>query len=291
MGRFAKIWQKFGSYVTITGMVLVAVLAFQGTLGISGLFAVIGLVFLLNGIGMARRKSPGPGLLTLLLVAPALAVYLIYALKLPVLFLVAVGSIFCAGIGTVIGAQWNTERRTIPFALAGIASALILLSAFDTLPRTLERSFTSVESSRYPRFELLHPDGTVTGSDAYAGRVLVLDFWATWCTPCARSFPEVEKLYARYRDDPRVAVIALNTSWRGDTFAMAKDFARDHQLRFPIAFDRGARTTSLLSIRSIPTTVVFDKSGTLRLRHTGGAAGTGLYVTTLASTIDSLLQE
>jgi thiol-disulfide isomerase/thioredoxin len=291
MGSAGTIWQKFGSYIMIGGIVLAAVLAFLGILGISGLFAVIGLVFLLNGIGMARKKSPGPGLLMLLLVAPAVAVYLIVALELPILFLVAVAVIFCAGIGTVIGAQWNAERRTIPFALAGLASVLILLSAFNTLPRTLERSFTSEESSRYPRFEILHPDGTVTGSEAYAGKILVLDFWATWCTPCVRSFPEVEKLYIRYRDDPRVAVIALNTSWRGDTFDMAKDYARDHQLRFPIAFDRGGRITSLLSIRSIPTTVVFDKSGALRLRHTGGAAGTGLYVTTLSSTIDSLLQE
>jgi len=124
----------------------------------------------------------------------------------------------------------------------------------------------------------------------------VIDFWATWCAPCQHELPELEGLYRRFSGDRRVAFYAVDVSEadtpdeRGDTPAQASEFLRKHGYRMPLAFDAGGRAAKALHAHGLPTLLVLDRSGRVRLRHVGfvGAEDLGA---TLAGTVEKLLAE
>ena len=282
---------KFLSYVPPFLLFLSLALGFAGLIGIAELSAVICFVFFTYGIGNTRKKGVSFARLILFLVVPAPVLFFADDLGLPVMILLPAGALLAVGLGLVIGSQWPPHERTPGPVLALAAGALLLYSSFILLPQAIEKRFIDEENIAFPPFELLSSDGKPLRSDALTGRVVVIDFWASWCGPCLRAFPELEKLHRRYDGDPRVFLVAVNSGWRGETQERAFAFAKERGLPFPVAFDPGGRLSVLFGIRSIPTTVILDKNGTLRFRHRGSAAGTGLFVQTMQAKIESILGE
>jgi cytochrome c biogenesis protein CcmG/thiol:disulfide interchange protein DsbE len=99
------------------------------------------------------------------------------------------------------------------------------------------------------------------------GKVVVLDFWATWCPSCVRGLPEVEALYQSV-DPSDVAVFAVNGEGKRDAQRLVKQFieARDYQL--PILMDNGS-VFDAFDVRGIPQTVIIDRTGRIRSIHHG----------------------
>ena len=90
------------------------------------------------------------------------------------------------------------------------------------------------------------------------GKVILLDFWATWCPPCVRSLPHTQELYETYKDRG-LEVIAIH-SVRGAETAGA--FAQENGYTFPIALDSGA-TGAVYGVEAIPSYYLIDKNGKL----------------------------
>jgi peroxiredoxin len=97
-----------------------------------------------------------------------------------------------------------------------------------------------------------------------SGKVVIIDFWATWCKPCRTSFPNLEEVAKTGGD--RVEVIAISVDDTKDGIA---DFVKETGVTFPIAWDEGHAIADRWGMGTMPTTFVIDGSGVVRYVHNG----------------------
>lgn len=100
-------------------------------------------------------------------------------------------------------------------------------------------------------------------TDQYKGKVVYLDFWASWCTPCKESFPWLNKVNSEYKD---LKIIAVNLDKER---ALAEEFLRENPARFEIHFDPEAESAKKYNIKGMPYSVLIDKNGKIRYTHIG----------------------
>lgn len=99
-----------------------------------------------------------------------------------------------------------------------------------------------------------------------SGRVVVLDFWASWCGPCRHSIPALNEVHERYSD--RVEMLGVNVEG-GTPRASIVSAHRDFGARFASLLDEQGTAQASYHVSSIPTLVLIDRSGTVRWVHTG----------------------
>lgn len=100
-------------------------------------------------------------------------------------------------------------------------------------------------------------------------KIVIIDFWATWCKPCIASFPYLHQVYKKYADDPQVKFVVLN-SGSGNSWDDANKWAQANpQFDFPFYYNQDKKLSSKLDITSIPTTLILDKKGNIRFRKVG----------------------
>lgn len=102
------------------------------------------------------------------------------------------------------------------------------------------------------------------------GRVVVLDFWASWCGPCIRSLPDLARELARFPAD-KVAFIAVN---QGESAEAARQFLLARKLQLRVALDPRQKAGALLGASAIPHTIVIDAEGKIAWIKTGASSGT-----------------
>lgn len=107
----------------------------------------------------------------------------------------------------------------------------------------------------------------VTLSD-FRGKVVLMEFWATWCPPCRKSFPELNELHEHLKDE---AFVLLAVAVK-DTKSKVKRFVSDNGVAFRVVMDTGGFADEYKAF-SIPTTVILDKEGKVVLNHRGYAPG------------------
>ena len=111
---------------------------------------------------------------------------------------------------------------------------------------------------------------------------LMIDFWATWCTPCVISMPYLEQVYQDYKDKDFVFV-SVNTE-RTNQVAV-REFLEEQKLHFPVYVDSG-HLQSRLRVTTYPTAILIDKKGVVRHIHIGATS-----MITIRNGIDKLLAE
>ena len=114
------------------------------------------------------------------------------------------------------------------------------------------------------QFKLTRIDGSAFKLADYAGKVVVLNFWATWCGPCLTELPLLEKTAAKYKDDAEVVFLALATDEERDEVA---PFVRQHKFKLPMGY--AEHLEDHFHVSSIPTTMVFDRKGEIAFRQAG----------------------
>ncbi|OOG77949.1 TlpA disulfide reductase family protein [Flavobacterium sp. A45] len=115
-------------------------------------------------------------------------------------------------------------------------------------------------------FNLKNLDGKDVKLSDYKGKVVVLDFWATWCGPCKASFPSMQELVTKYKGKD-VEFLFVNTWERGkensETVKKVETFINDKKYSFNVVFDFDDTITAKYKVGGIPTKILIDKKGTI----------------------------
>lgn len=109
-----------------------------------------------------------------------------------------------------------------------------------------------------PAFTVTSVEGVKKSLTDFKGRVVLIDFWATWCPPCRKGLPETQKFYAEY-GKKGLAVLTISDEAKPTVLA----FLKQYKYTFPAYLDKGSATNKAYNISAIPTVAIIDKSGNL----------------------------
>lgn len=177
------------------------------------------------------------------------------------------------------------NRKTIFLILGLLVVAIIALAATSIMVGdTEEESFDSsnevtdrgqvgppriVEEPKIekgkeaPDFVLKDLDGNDISLSDFRGKVVLLNFWASWCVYCDQEMPDLERLYTTFDD---IVVIGVNV---GEDLDLVREYVEENNLTFPVALDSEADIASEYLVSGLPTTYFIDEDGIIYGRYPG----------------------
>lgn len=151
-----------------------------------------------------------------------------------------------------------------PAVKAGVMQGLMKVGLFRAdMPEE-----DNAGSKPAPDMSFIDGEGNTFMLSSLRGKVVFLNFWATWCPPCRAEMPSVNKLYERFREDGNVVFLTVDTD---GNFKKASSFLKKHGYTLPLYISASSVPGELLG-RSIPTTVIINKKGQIAYRHEGAAS-------------------
>ncbi|HYG57970.1 MAG TPA: redoxin domain-containing protein [Symbiobacteriaceae bacterium] len=162
-----------------------------------------------------------------------------------------------AGKAASTAGQRPAWKRLIMAVILGMSSVAVL--ALLLVPRG-DASANLVAGEAAPDFALQALDGTQVRLADLKGKPVVINFWASWCSPCRKEMPDFEVMYQQYREQGLV-VLGINV---GEPRVTVADFRQQVGVTFPILTDVHEDAQSAYKILPLPATFFVDRSGTIR---------------------------
>lgn len=119
-----------------------------------------------------------------------------------------------------------------------------------------------------PAWELKDVEGKTVKSTDFAGKVVVLDFWATWCGPCRMEIPGFVELQNEHTG---AGLVVIGVSLDDDATGVVKPFMKKMGINYPVVMGDERMTDVFGGIEGIPTTFIIDRSGRIVTKHVGSA--------------------
>ena len=155
------------------------------------------------------------------------------------------------------------------------AAALLLSTGLVVAPAQAAAPMTPA-----PDFTLRTMNGPNLRLAEQRGRVVMVNFWATWCGPCRQEMPHLNRLYEKYRASGFV-LLGVNVD---DDTRNAAELATKLGLKFPVLLDTDKGVSKLYDLSTMPSTVLIDRDGKVRYVHRG-------YLTGYEDTYDKQIRE
>ena len=131
---------------------------------------------------------------------------------------------------------------------AALTATLVMTSMVSTS--------TGASASMAPSFTLPSRSGDNVSLASLKGKVVMLNFWATWCPPCRKEMPDLEALYKQFESQ---GLVILGIS--DDDPEKMREFVQKQGTTYPVLLDPGSKVNELLHINGIPKTFVYDRNG------------------------------
>ena len=154
----------------------------------------------------------------------------------------------------------------------GIALAAVFASA----------ALASSSSGPAPGFQLSGRGGKTIDLSQFKGQVVMINFWASWCGPCRQEMPLLEDIYKKYKP---MGFTMLGVNVEPDTKDAEAWLGKlPKPVTFPIAFDVDSKVSKLYKVETMPSTVIVDRKGNVRVLHRGYKTGDeNVYLTQIRS--------
>lgn len=149
-----------------------------------------------------------------------------------------------------------------PFRRAWVAALALCNMAIAVSNASAEIS----EGSTAPAWALRDLSGKAVTSDEFKGKVVILDFWATWCPPCRAEIPGFVDLYKRYAEKGLV-IVGVSLDQNGP--AAVTPFVQKFAMNYPVVMGDGQIVKAFGGIEALPTTFVIDRTGKVVRMHVG----------------------
>lgn len=141
--------------------------------------------------------------------------------------------------------------------LASVSFFVIIMFMFSNLTLSQEK--------KAPDFSLKSVDGKTVKLSDYKNKVVLIDFWATWCPPCRRGIPDLIELQKEFKKDFVVLGISVDTDTKGDVPAFVKDYG----INYTVVYGDNSTAKLFGGVSGIPTSFLIDKKGNIVDKHVG----------------------
>jgi len=163
-----------------------------------------------------------------------------------------------------------------------------MLRAFSVFAMTLlvaSLAWAATVSGPAPNFTLQSNAGGQVSLASLKGKVVMVNFWATWCVPCRQEMPHLEALYEKY-NGLGFELLAVNVE--KNNAEGARKWLQETPVTFPVLFDPENQVTKLYKVQTMPSTVIIGRDGTMRFMHNGYKPG---YENDYQTQVRALLRE
>ena len=178
------------------------------------------------------------------------------------------------------------RNNTTLLALILMVTVLLSGCSFNSDTQTTDQSGSARgnkagspanNSQAAPEIVLEDLEGKTVRLSDYRGKVVILNFWASWCPPCKAEMPELEQVALEYNQGSEAVLVTVNlTDGARETPAKARQYIQDNRFTMPVLLDTSGKAADDYNITSIPTTIIVDKQGNIGTRFSGPATKTNL---------------
>jgi peroxiredoxin len=130
-------------------------------------------------------------------------------------------------------------------------------------------SLVGASASMAPSFTLPSRSGDTVSLAQLKGKVVMLNFWASWCGPCRQEMPLLDQMHKRY-SALGFTLVGVNVDANSKD---AEDWLSKTPVSFPVLFDRESKVSKMYDVSAMPSTVFIDRQGNVRYLHRGYKAG------------------
>jgi thiol-disulfide isomerase/thioredoxin len=120
-----------------------------------------------------------------------------------------------------------------------------------------------------PAFTLTERGGSQLSLAQYKGQVVMLNFWASWCGPCKTEMPLLENIYKKYN---KMGFTLIGVNVEPDS-KDADAWLKQTPVSFPVIYDKDSKVSKMYDVSGMPSTVIIDRKGNIRMLHRGYKAG------------------
>ncbi len=166
-------------------------------------------------------------------------------------------------VGLLLSSYFSAPARA-----AGGGACLAIFPLFSGDNSMQQIANTGTENRVAPDWQLKDLDGKAVKLSDFKGKVVILNFWATWCPPCRREIPDFVALQKQYADKGLVIVGV----WMDEGGAeVVKPFVKKMGINYPVIMGDQKTAAAYGGIQVVPTTFIIDKTGKIAAQHEGGA--------------------
>jgi thiol-disulfide isomerase/thioredoxin len=233
---------------------------------------VISLALIVSTIGFIRHEETKfhPALRAVFITAPY-CILLMGALNGVIhLFFIFLIAVLSALVGVYVRRYFSNRKFVLSSLLVILYLTFIYFFGVKFLPKYFDES--GWDESNQPlvkNFKLLKANGNFISSKELQNKILVIDFWATWCGPCKEEFAALEKLQKRYIDDNRVVFLIVCGESKRDSLKAIISYIKSSKYELPFMIDLRSGFSKSCNNGIIPTTFLVDNKGIIRFKHTG----------------------